>query len=506
MGSISTAIGSQRVSRVSGYKLNKGFFSNATPNLPQIVVMLGEANDANQTGIDVTKKVQIVSAAQAGQTYGYGSPIHQMARIMFPISGGGIGGVPVLVMPQLAAGGATPTAIVWTITGTATANATHTVIINGRDNVDFQSYSFNVAIGDTPTAIAVKLKNAVNAVLGSPVTAANTAGVVTFTTKWSSATSANTNVSVSNNSVPAGVTYAQTSNTAGTGAADISAALAQFENNWYTTVINPYGSAQLAGLEAFNGYPDNLAPTGRYAGEVFKPFMAFFGSTVSNVSDFTAITDATARKGQVTNVLCPAPGSLGFPWEAAANVVSLFAPIMQDTPHLDVNAQVYPDMPTPSVLGDMAVYSNRDILVQKGCSTVSLVNGKYKIQDLVTTYHPDGETQPLQFSYCRNLNLDWNVRDGYGILENLKLKDKVLIADGQVASVSNVIRPSDWKATIFAYFDELAQNALLNDPKFSKASLQVQVSPNNPNRFETTFNYKRTGIARIESTDVYAGF
>ncbi len=506
MGSISTAIGLERVSRTSGYQLNKRFFSNNTPNLPQIVVMLGEANDANQGTINPASKVQITSAAQAGQTFGYGSPIHQMSRILFPVNGGGIGGVPVLVMPQVAANGATPTAIVWTVTGSATANATHNVIINGRDSVDFQSYSFNVTVGDTPTIIAGKIKNAINGVLGSPVSANNTAGVVTATTKWSGLTSGQTQITISNNGIPAGITYAQTGDTPGTGAVDLSAALAQFENNWYTTVINPYGTAALSSLEAFNGYPDNQTPTGRYSGEIFKPFMAFFGSTLSAVSDLIAITDASARKGQVTNVLCPAPGSAGFSWEAAANMVSLFAPIMQNTPHLDVNAKSYPDMPAPATIGDMASYNNRDLLVQKGCSTVALVNGAYQVQDLVTTYHPDGEVQPLQFSYCRNLNLDWNVRDGYGILENLKLKDKVLIADGQVASVSNVIRPSDWKATVFQYFDELAQSALLNDPKFSKESLQVQVSPTNPNRFETTFNYKRTGIARIESTDVYAGY
>ena len=44
------------------------------------------------------------------------------------------------------------------------------------------------------------------------------------------------------------------------------------------------------------------------------------------------------------------------------------------------------------------------------------------------------------------------------------------------------------------------------EPQFSKDSLQVQISTINPDRFETTFKYKRTGIARIESTDATAGF
>ena len=47
---------------------------------------------------------------------------------------------------------------------------------------------------------------------------------------------------------------------------------------------------------------------------------------------------------------------------------------------------------------------------------------------------------------------------------------------------------------------------MIRDASFSKDSLNVQISTTNPNRFETFFRYKRTGLARIESTDVEAGF
>ena len=60
--------------------------------------------------------------------------------------------------------------------------------------------------------------------------------------------------------------------------------------------------------------------------------------------------------------------------------------------------------------------------------------------------------------------------------------------------------------TSFGYFDDLAERALVNEPDFSKANLLVQISETNPDRFETNFKYKRTGIARIQSTDAEAGF
>jgi hypothetical protein len=283
--------------------------------------------------------------------------------------------------------------------------------------------------------------------------------------------------------------------------------LAQFGDDWYTIVVNPYGTSKLAELEQFNGLPSSTTPTGRYAGLIYKPFCAYFGSTLSDKDDLADITNDSDRIAQVTNVLCPAPNSLGFSWEASANVVALTSVIFQNNPNLDVNNLSYPDMPIPTSgdAGDFKDYNNRDFLVKKGCSTVLLRNGAYVIQDLVTTYHPAGEV-PLQYSYARNLNIDWNVSDSYRTLETIYLKDKTLVADNQIVDVDGCIKPSEWKGIVYDLFDDMGEKALINDPSFSKTSLRVQISSTNPNRFETAFSYKRTGIARIESTTATAGF
>ena len=509
MSAISTAVGTERLSRVSGYKIRKGIFTNDTANLPQMIAVFGEANTANQSGLTADKR-EVTSAKEAADLYGYGSPIHRIMSILRPVNGGdGVGGIPTIVFPQVTDEAATATEIEWTVTGTATANTTHFVVINGRDTINFQTLAYSVVIGDTATVIAGKIKDAINSVLGAPVTAANTLGVMTATTKWKGATSAEVNIVIDYGDNSAGLTYTNSDTTDGTGAVDLADSLAQFQNDWYTCVINPYGSVQsntLSTFETFNGVPVEN-PTGRWSATVFKPFMAFFGSVLNTRSGLVAITDANARVEQVTNVLCPAPNSSGFTWEAAANMVALFARQMQDNPHLDVNNLAYPDMPVPSDgnIGDMADYNNRDLLVKAGCSTVILENGAYKVMDLVTTYHPDGET-PLQFSYCRNLNLDWNVKDSYTTLEAIRLRDKTLVLDNQNVTVSGAIKPREWKAVLFDLFEDLAEKALINDPQFSKDSLVVQISSTNPNRFETRFRYKRTGIARIESTDAEAGF
>ena len=381
------------------------------------------------------------------------------------------------------------------------------IVINGRTSINFQSYAYTVAIGDTPTVIAGKISDAINGVLGAPCTATHSGAVVTITSKWKGTTSAQLNVAISVGSSRTAVTYAETTSTDGAGSVDLAASLAQFGDTWYTMVINTYDLAQIEALETFNGLPNDVNPTGRYSGLMFRPFTAYFGNTDSDKDDIAAITNDSDRIDQVTNVLCPAPNSKGFLFEAAANMVALASVVFQQSPNIDVSGLSYPDMPTPSddEIGDMKDYNNRDFLVNKGSSTVILVNGAYQVQDLVTTYHPSGEV-PLAYQYPRTLNIHFNVKDNYSTLEKLYLKDKTIVADGQIVTVDNCIKPKEWKGIVYSLFDELGEEALLNDPQFSKDSLQVQIGDTNINRFETTFNYKTTGTVRISSTTVKAGF
>lgn len=506
MSIISTAIGSERISRVSGYKIKKGFFDNNTTNLNQVIAVFGEANTANQSGLDTDGK-EVTSAQEAGELYGFGSPIHQQMRILRPVFGDGVGGIPTVVFPQVSDVSATATSHEWTVTGTATANATHFFVVNGRQSVDFVNYDFSVVKGDTANAIAQKMADAINGVLSSPVIATVATSTVTLTTKWAGQTSASLKTRVNFGTRPAGIAYAKTTVTEGAGAVDLAGALSQFGNTWYTLVTNPYGESVLGALEDFNGVPDEENPTGNYEGRTFRPFLSVFGSTLDDKDDIAAITDAPDRVSQVTNVLAPAPKSEGFECEAAANAIRIFARIAQDTPHLDVNNKSYPDMPTPlnGQIGDMADYNNRDFLVKKGASTVLLENGAYVIQDFVTTYHPEGET-PLQYAYPRDLVVIFNVRDGYRILENRFVRDHVLIQDDQLTDVPKAIKPIEWKSVLIEYFRELTARGLIKNSEFSENSLRVEINANNPNRLDTSFSDRKTGIARILSTDVTTGF
>lgn len=497
----SDAVGTERVSKVVGYKIIKGNFSEVTPNLPQRIAVLGEANDANQGTLDLTPK-EITSAQQAGQLYGYGSPLYLIMRILRPVFGGGIGGIPVVVYPQEAAVGAAAKVLTITPTGSATANGTHTLVVAGRRGMDGTFYDVNIVAGDTPAIISEKISDALNNVLGCPFIGTDSATEATATSKWKGLTANGLSITVDTNGDSLGVSYVVASTAAGAGTPDIGDALELYGNEWNTFTLNTYGLVTniMDAAEAFNGIPDPDAPTGRYTGIIMKPTIFVSGSVLENPS---SITDA--RKDDVTIAVAPAPLSAGLAMEAAANMVLLTARVSQDNPHLDVSSKAYPDMPAPTVIGVMSNYDDRDSIVKKGCSTVDLINGVYVVQDFVTTYHPVGELPP-QFRYVRNLMIDFNIRFGYYLLEQINVVDHAIVDDNDIVSAQKTIKPKQWKQILGNYFAGLASRALTVQPAFSEAGLVVNISTTNPDRLETAFPYKRSGYARISSTTAEAGF
>jgi phage tail sheath gpL-like len=493
-----SAVGTERISAVVGYIFKGVNNQNTTPNLPMRVAVLCEANNANQPTLDVAEW-QATSLQAVGARYGYGSPAYLIARIMLPV----LGGIPLVFYPQAEAGGASSKQCSITVTGTVTENATHTILIAGRDGLDAQFYNISVQVADTAADVHDKITAAVTAVLGAPVLCTNTDYVATLETKWRGLTANEVTVSIDTNGVDAGLTYAVNNAVqAGAGTPSIAAALALFGNKWNTMVVNSYGTvtAIMSALEQFNGIPDPNTPTGRYAGIIMKPFVAFTGSIIEDPS---TITDA--RSGEVTIAISPAPLSEGLSFESAANKCAKHARISQDDPALDPINSSDIDMPTPLDIGAMANYEDRDRIVKLGCSTVDLVNEKYQMKDSVTTYHPEGELNPV-FRYTRDLIAMWNIRYGYYLLEQQYVVGKIIARDSDKVNNDNIIKPMMWKAVIEGYFDDLISRGIIVDKEFSKASLSVTISGINPNRFDTSFSTKLSGIARISSTENEVGF
>lgn len=506
---ISTAVGSTRRSRTVGIKTKKGSFSDDTSYLTQKIAIFAEANTDNQATLDTTA-FDFLTAKAVAEVCGYGSVAHQIARILRPSSGDPLGGITTTMFPIASDESATAAEVELgvVISDSITTNTTHYIRVNGRTSLDGTSYGYSVTTDDDADSIVTKIADAVSAVIGAPCTceADTTNDYAVFTAKWGGATST-LNIEVETNDEDAGITYSIVTSTDGTGTVDLSDALDAFGETWYTLIVNPFGSAQFTTLEDFIGVPDEDSPTGLYSPTNYRPCMAYFGSVLSDTDDVVAITDASARQDQVANVFCPAPNSSGMVWEAAANVVRLQAIRAQNYPHLNIAGQTYPDMPVPEDLdiGDFKTYSNRDTMLKAGASTVSLSSGKYMVQDLVNTYHPDGENPPL-YAEVRDLNIDWNVN--YNLIEVNKnrILDNAIMDDDTVTNVDNVIRPKTIKQILSSTIESLASLALIVEPDFSTENMQVGINDDNPARIDEYIPYYRSSAVKITSTDTAVGF
>jgi len=505
--STSTAISLDRISRIVGYKIKPGNFGLNLQNLPQRIAILGEANTANQSSL-TTEPYEFTTAKQVGDKYGYGSPLHHIARILRPRTSQLLGGIVTEIYPQISDVGATAGVykLGVAIATSVTENATHYIKINGRDNIDGKKYAFSVEEGDDVATVEASIVDAISNVLDAPVIAVIAGSDVDITSKWKGAT-AILDIEIETNGKSAGIVYSEISNIDGTGSVDVATSLAIFGEKWNTIVINPYGVTAFSDLEAVNGIPDPDTPTGRYAATLFKPFVALFGSKLDTVTGIEAITDISARKDQVTNVLCPSPNSKGFDFEAAANMAVTTALLSQNSPHLGNGGKSYNDMPTPANgdAGDFAEYNNRDLIAKAGSSTVILLNNKYTVQDFQTTYHPDGEN-PAKYRKVRDLMLHWNIEFMWRVIMLRDILDKA-ITDGESAvRVADTISPKQVKQLLFSFLEQLGEIALIADVSFAQDSVQVNINENNPARLDIYFRYKNTSTADIVSTDAEFDF
>jgi hypothetical protein len=102
--------------------------------------------------------------------------------------------------------------------------------------------------------------------------------------------------------------------------------------------------------------------------------------------------------------------------------------------------------------------------------------------------------------------IDWNVRYGYLLKEQINVVDHVIATDNETVTATKIIKPKIWKAIVADYAKELVSRGLNVDAAFMIASITVNLSTTNPDRLSTFFRYKRSGVVRISDTTAEAGF
>jgi len=478
-------------SGVLGYEL-RGIQANLPPqNLPQYIVVLAEANTANQA--DLTP-LDFASSDEVAQRFGYGSPAHLAAiRMRNPLSDI-LGSIKTVVIPCEENGSATAGTAGITATGTVTKTSAATLYINGK------AYGFSVVKDETATQVGDKIAAAVTAVVNAPCSAVNVTGTTTFTTKWKG-TTAKLNLDIDFDA-DSGISYALVAAVEGTGLADYATAIGKIDNNeWVTCVVNCLNGQTdvLDALQVKNGSPETKVSN--YDPTSWKPFVAFTGTDLNKTTELDALT--TGRSLEATNKFCPAPNFDEFPFEMAAYRAAQVCKTLQTTPHKGYVDTVISGfrLPANNDIGDFGDLNKRNELVTSGMSTVAIENGSLVVKDDVTTWAKASEpVTARQFSFIRNLmGIDFNMKYRAALVF-IQVAAGKTIQDPAVVGSDTTVTLGDIQAAYISMFRFARADYLITDIDYSIggddniAGLQVGISPANPRRILVQYPYKRTSV------------
>lgn len=487
---ISTAVDVSAVARVVGIKtLFKNFRGGRLVTLPQHIAIIGQgATAANYAS---TKK-QISSAAEAGQIFGYGSPIHLAAMQLLPKNGDGVGTVPVTVYPLKDAGTATAATGEITPSGAQTAAAAYCVDVNG-----IKSEQFVISVGDSIESIVSAMSIAVNAVLEMPVTATGSSTKLTLTSKWKGASANGIKVSIEGDTA-AGTTFAITQPTGGLVNPSVQTALDAIGNVWVTMALNCLNIDDTTALDAYSTFGD-----GRWGALVRKPLVVFTGNTAADVDAATVVTDA--RKTDKVNSQLVAPGSSNLPFVVAARALARIAVIANNNPARDYGSQALTGL-VPGTDGQQWLYNVRDKAVKRGSSTVEVRDEVVTLSDTVTMYHPSGDPTPAYRYVCDIVKLQNIIFNIDLRFSNAEWDGAPLIPDDQPTVNPDAKKPKMAVAEAWGVLDNLGLNALISDPETAKQNTFAEISSENPKRLDMVVPVQLSGNTNIISIDLPFGF
>ena len=486
---ISTAVDASAVARVLGIQTIFKNLRGGILFLPQRIAVVGQGNSAS---VYATTKRQVTSAPEAASIYGFGSPIHNAVRQLFPVNGDGVGTIPVTIYPMDDDGAGVVSTGDITPTVAPTEAASYLIRVNNIDSEEFV-----IATTDTIALVTAKMETAINAVLEMPIIAVDGVTKLNFTSKWKG-TSANDIVIEVIGSTTVGNSFAITQAAGGLVNPDVDDALNQVGNVWESMVLNCLDVADTTTLGKYSTFGD-----GRWGALVRKPLVVFTGNTATTVTNATAVSDA--RKTDKTNAQLVAPGSNDLPFVTAARQLARIAVLANNNPPHDYGSQ-NADGLVPGTDGEQWTYADRDVAVKKGSSTIEVKDGVINISDVVTFYHPTGDPTPAYRFVVDIVKLQNIIFNLDLIFATDEWDGAPLIPDDQPTVNRAAKKPKTAVAAVAAMLDSLGLNAIISDPETAKLNTIAEIDAGNPKRLNLVTTVQLSGNTNIKSIDLEFGF
>lgn len=456
--------------------------------LPQRILVVAQGASASSYPLE---KWTSTGAAAAGARFGYGSPIHLALRALQPAEGGGVGTIPIDVIPLeddyeavAASGRITPA-------GTQTKAAQVRVLVN-----KIPSTWFVVATDDTVAEICDKIVAAVNGVLEMPAIATDVTTRVDFTAKWAGASGNDIYLEVEAEAL--GVTYTIVQPTGGLVNPDVTEPLELAGQEWYTLGLNGLNIADTDALDAYQTFGE-----ARWDDLVHHPIVFFTGNTIADPTAATAVS--AVRRDDRVNGQLPLPGSHNLPIVVAARELAKIAVVANNNPAKSYQKQK-PAGLTPGSDEQAWDYPTRDFVVKRGGSTVTVEGGVVKISDVCTFYRPIGE-EPPAYRYLVTIVKLQNSSYNFDLEFNKEeWASAPVVADSDVTVNPDAKQPKTWKAKANQILEALGKQAILAKVKDAKKKTTAVINSGNPNRIDLTVEFPVSSNGNITAIKQKFGF
>lgn len=479
---------------------------NAAILRPEKIVFIGQA----QTGKTVKENKMYLASGNAddiGVVCGFGSPMHRMAKKLFPISGNG-SKVDTYYMVVPAISGAKEEVKTLTITAAdgikktftgyfvvndclfeAAADVAGKVATNAQLNpaksprgIDLNSYEktkipFTFAKGTTLAEATATLKEILDEYIELPFTIAKseTAGILTLTAKWAGSDS-NFEVAITDengneiDSNLTGVTFTfeRTNEAAGVGTIPTEALEEITEDYGITRVVSQYANETV--LDKLQAYFEGLRD-GQIAQYIicYSSIEAPESATVKGTWDVeTLITAGNKRREDAVNV----------------QLVGDFGKLRK----LD--------------------YKLRDRLAKAGYShLMQKSDGSYRIMDLISFYHPTDKTNPL-FRFDRAITMTGNICHHFMSVfrDSEEWKSVILVGANDLTTNPAARTLADVKAEVNRGISLLGQAGIIANYAEAQKYTQVEIDKTNPDRVNMNPFMDLTGVGRIFDLTNFLGF
>lgn len=442
--------------------------------------------------------IPVSSLNQVAQLAGAGSQLYDMARIA-------LRNAPALQLWIMAISDSTLTAFTFIQT---VASPTP-----GVGYFDLHGERIQVAISsaDTATTVAAAVVAAVNAysnpLTGAvlPVTAASTAGVITFTARNKGAIFNEIDIHVpaesANVFAQSGV-FVGSAGTAGSGApTTVAAALAALGDNPADFVVCPFSDS--TSLAAYAAWSNDQ--TGRWAWS-----RQSYGHVWSaQRGNFAALTTAglALNDRHLTMFGCMAPGANGTPhpsWLWISAIAARLFPFLTDITYGNISVAFrglnLVDIKPPRDPSVWQSYMGLNTLNQSGISTFEVAaDGTVKISKIITTYQTGTAGQPD--AVFRDINAVYQCSEGMkfiraGLADQFSQK---AIANSNPGSLGSLVTPGDIKAAFVGLYSVLCVNGVFQDADTFAQLLKVAINSINPNRVDVF-----SPMERVNPLDILA--